>query len=144
MGSLSQTGKYLSCYRWCCIYELSRAFERQEPSSERWSDESKPRIIKRLDALTDEVRNSLEKQGFKGDRVRVERLLNMRFDGTDTSLMALEPDDGSSDFEKTFKAAYKQEFGFLLESKNIIIDDIKVRTTLRFAMSGNTLTGTTT
>lgn len=51
----------------------------------------------------------------------------MRFDGTDTSLMALEPDDGSNDFEKSFKTAYKQEFGFLLESKNIIIDDIKVR-----------------
>lgn len=104
-----------------------RAFERQEPSSERWSDESKSRIVKRLDALTDEVKTSLEKQGFKGDRVRVERLLNMRFDGTDTSLMALEPDDGSNDFEKSFKTAYKQEFGFLLESKNIIIDDIKVR-----------------
>ncbi|KAF8603357.1 5-oxoprolinase [Ceratobasidium sp. AG-I] len=104
-----------------------RAFERQEPASERWSDESKSRIVKRLDALTNEVRISLEKQGFKGDRVKVERLLNMRFDGTDTSLMALEPDDGSSDFEKSFKTAYKQEFGFLLDSKNIIIDDIKVR-----------------
>ncbi|KAG8764220.1 hypothetical protein FRC12_008224 [Ceratobasidium sp. 428] len=104
-----------------------RAFERQEPSSESWSPDSKPRIIKRLDTLTEQVKSSLEKQGFKGDRVRVERLLNMRFDGTDTALMALEPEDGSGDFEKTFRAAYKQEFGFLLEGKNIIIDDIKVR-----------------
>jgi 5-oxoprolinase (ATP-hydrolysing) len=103
-----------------------RAFERQEPSSENWSEESKPRILKRLDTLTEEVKSSLEKQGFKGDRVRVERLLNMRFDGTDTALMVLEPEDGSHDFEKTFKRAYKQEFGFLLETKNIIIDDIKV------------------
>ncbi|KAB5592303.1 5-oxoprolinase [Ceratobasidium theobromae] len=104
-----------------------RAFERQEPSSESWSEESKPRITKRLDALTEEVRSSLEKQGFKGDCVRAERLLNMRFNGTDTALMVLEPGDGSHDFEKAFKHAYKQEFGFLLETKNIIIDDIKVR-----------------
>ena len=73
------------------------------------------------------VQSSLEKQGFKGDRVRIERLLNMRFDGTDTALMVLEPDDGSHDFEGAFKKAYKQEFGFLLETKRIIIDDIKVR-----------------
>ncbi|KAL5638868.1 hypothetical protein ACGC1H_003282 [Rhizoctonia solani] len=104
-----------------------RAYERQEPSSENWSEESKPRLLARLDALTEEVKSSLEKQGFKGDRVRVERLLNMRFDGTDTSLMVLEPEDGTHDFEGTFKHAYKQEFGFLLETKNIIIDDIKVR-----------------
>ncbi|KAG8678334.1 hypothetical protein FRC09_019922, partial [Ceratobasidium sp. 395] len=104
-----------------------RAFERQEPSSESWSPDSKPRIIKRLDTLTEQVKSSLEKQGFKGDRVRVERLLNMRFDGTDTALMALEPEDGSGDFEKTFRAAYKREFGFLLEGKSIIIDDIKPR-----------------
>ncbi|QRV95664.1 5-oxoprolinase [Ceratobasidium sp. AG-Ba] len=104
-----------------------RAFERQEPSSEIWSQDTQPRIIKRLDTLTEQVKSSLEKQGFKGDRVRVERLLNMRFDGTDTALMALEPEDGSGDFGKTFRKAYKQEFGFLLEGKNIIVDDIKVR-----------------
>ncbi|KAG9084404.1 hypothetical protein FS749_005257, partial [Ceratobasidium sp. UAMH 11750] len=104
-----------------------RAFEKQEPSSESWSAESKPRVIKRLDVLTDQVKSSLEKQGFKGDRVRVECLLNMRFDGTDTALMALEPEDGSGDFEKSFRTAYKQEFGFLLEGKNIIVDDVKVR-----------------
>ncbi|KAG8713991.1 hypothetical protein FRC11_010258 [Ceratobasidium sp. 423] len=103
------------------------AYERQEPSSENWSEESKPRLLARLDALTEEVKSSLEKQGFKGDRVRVERLLNMRFDGTDTSLMVLEPENGSHDFEGAFKRAYKQEFGFLLETKNIIIDDIKAR-----------------
>ncbi|KAJ1303897.1 hypothetical protein OPQ81_008309 [Rhizoctonia solani] len=104
-----------------------RAYERQEPSSEYWSEESKPRLLGRLDALTSEVKSSLQNQGFKGDRVRVERLLNMRFDGTDTALMVLEPEDGNHDFEGAFKRAYKQEFGFLLETKKIIIDDIKVR-----------------
>lgn len=49
----------------------------------------------------------------------------MRFDGTDTSLMVLEK-GGEASFEVEFKKQYKAEFGFLLEEKNIIIDDIKV------------------
>lgn len=66
----------------------------------------------------------------------------MRFDGTDTALMVLqeekdakksakETNDAQEDeeggFEATFKRQYKAEFGFLLEEKNIIVDDIKVR-----------------
>lgn len=31
------------------------------------------------------------------------------------------------DFEKAFKRMYKSEFGFLLDSKNIVVDDLKVR-----------------
>ena len=56
-------------------------------------------------------------------------MLNMRFEGTDTALMVLpnEKDgDGNEDFEAAFKRVYKAEFGFLLETKTIIVDDIKV------------------
>ena len=56
-------------------------------------------------------------------------MLNMRFEGTDTALMVLSgPDDGhgDEDFEATFKKVYRAEFGFLLETKSIIVDDIKV------------------
>lgn len=53
----------------------------------------------------------------------------MRFDGTDTALMVLPgPEDGEGeDFLTAFKRVYKSEFGFLLETKNIIVDDIRVR-----------------
>lgn len=53
----------------------------------------------------------------------------MRFEGTDTSLMVLpHADDGTGDedFEAAFKRVYKSEFGFLLETKTVIVDDIKV------------------
>lgn len=56
-------------------------------------------------------------------------MLNMRFEGTDTALMVLpnEKDgNGKEDFEAAFKRVYKSEFGFLLETKSIIVDDIKV------------------
>jgi 5-oxoprolinase (ATP-hydrolysing) len=65
--------------------------------------------------------------------VKVERMLNMRFDGTDTSLMVLAESDGQEegqqekeDFLGAFRKAYKSEFGFLLDEKNVVVDDIKV------------------
>lgn len=51
----------------------------------------------------------------------------MRFDGTDTSIMVLDPSDGSHDFAGEFRRQHKEEFGFLLEGKAIIVDDLKVR-----------------
>jgi len=64
----------------------------------------------------------------------------MRWEGTDTALMVLGGEktaDGGKggerenhskeDFEAEFKRVYKEQFGFLLEGKKIIVDDIKVR-----------------
>ena len=79
--------------------------------------------------MTKDVCTELEKQGFEGTRIHIERMLNMRFEGTDTALMILPNDqdgDRTEDFEAAFKRAYKQEFGFLLDTKSIIVDDIKV------------------
>ena len=115
----------------------SSAYELQEPSSTFYSAQNKPTLIARLDKLTADVRRELKQQGFEGDRVVVERMLNMRFEGTDTALMVL-PDpkdgDGREDFEAAFKRVYMAEFGFLLETKSIIVDDIKVRTSPYFRL----------
>jgi 5-oxoprolinase (ATP-hydrolysing) len=60
-------------------------------------------------------------------------MLNMRFDGTDTALMVLPgegkdeiDEDGAPDYLKAFQRAYKEEFGFLLDTKRVMVDDIKV------------------
>jgi len=50
----------------------------------------------------------------------------MRFEGTDTSLMVL-PTSEEEDYLDAFKRVYKSEFGFVLEGKPVIVDDIKVR-----------------
>lgn len=106
------------------------AFELQEPSSTFYTTENRGTLKARLNRLDAEVREELGRQGFKGEHVHTERLLNMRFEGTDTALMVL-PDtqdgDGDEDFEAAFKRVYKAEFGFLLETKTIIVDDVKVR-----------------
>ncbi|KZP16432.1 hypothetical protein FIBSPDRAFT_1047517 [Athelia psychrophila] len=107
-----------------------RAFERQEPCSRQLSASTSSFFIARLDALEAEVRAELRKQGFEGTRVRTERMLNMRFKGTDTALMVLPHVDeggGKEDFVAAFKRVYMAEFGFLLEDKGIAVDDIKVR-----------------
>ncbi|KAJ9474111.1 5-oxoprolinase [Pseudozyma hubeiensis] len=107
-----------------------RVFEEQEPCSETWEGEgsgSQKRISKRVDELRSKVSNELEAQGFKGDRIQLQTLLNLRYEGTDTALMTLQPENGGWDFERVFVDKYKQEFGFVLEDKNIIVDDIRVK-----------------
>ncbi|KAN0078480.1 Hydantoinase/oxoprolinase domain containing protein [Tylopilus felleus] len=107
-----------------------RAYELQEPSSAFYSSSTRASLLARLDKLTSDVREELARQGFEGDRVIVERMLNMRFEGTDTALMVLpsaSDGNGNEDFGAAFKRIYKSEFGFLLETKTIIVDDVKVR-----------------
>ncbi|KAF8307670.1 5-oxoprolinase [Clavulina sp. PMI_390] len=107
-----------------------RAFELQEPASETYSSSSLPKLLSRLDALSQSVKHQLiHEQGFAEERIVLERLLNMRFDGTDTALMVLQEGDGveAAGFEEAFKRMYRSEFGFVLEGKAIIVDDVKVR-----------------
>ncbi len=107
-----------------------RVFEHQEPSSDTWegeNGEARKRIEKRVDQLRSKVQKELEAQGFKSDRIELQTLLNLRYEGTDTALMTLQPEGGKWDFERVFVEKYKQEFGFVLEDKNIIVDDIRVR-----------------
>ena len=103
----------------------------QEPSSTFYTAQNRSTLKSRLDKLDTEVRAELKRQGFEDDRIHTERMLNMRFEGTDTALMVLPSDkdgDGQEDFEAAFKWVYKAEFGFLLETKTVIVDDVKVRT----------------
>jgi 5-oxoprolinase (ATP-hydrolysing) len=96
--------------------------------------------------MTQQVRTELQNQGFESRRIHVERMLNMRFEGTDTALMVVTEKDGDrkdgvggdasgdefEDFEAAFKKIYKSQFGFLLDTKSIIVDDIKVFFSLPF------------
>ncbi|KAF8063458.1 Hydantoinase/oxoprolinase-domain-containing protein [Lyophyllum atratum] len=104
-----------------------RVYELQEPCSTFYTRNNKESLTARLDKMTNDVKAQLTEQGFEAKRVYVERMLNMRFEGTDTALMVLAEADGKEDFEEAFNKAYRSEFGFLLDTKSIIVDDIKVR-----------------
>lgn len=82
-------------------------------------------MTKQLDRLSQVVSKELKRQGFPEDKIRLDRMLNMRFDGTDTALLVTLRND--SEGVEQFKKAYKEQFGFVLDA-NLIVDDIKVRT----------------
>ena len=104
-----------------------RVYELQEPSSATYSDSTRSSLMSRLDSLQEKTTKVLRDQGFSEDKIQAERYMNMRFDGTDTSIMVLDPSDGPQDFGSAFKKQHKEEFGFLLEDKAIVVDDLKVR-----------------
>jgi 5-oxoprolinase (ATP-hydrolysing) len=130
MVSLSPTGEFrLSCHHYLQLTSSDSAYELQEPSSTFYSPSTRPTLTSRLNTLTSNVRSELQRQGFTPNRIKTERMLNMRFEGTDTSLMVLPQDtdgDGEEDFEAAFRRVYKAEFGFLLEGQSVSVDDIKV------------------
>jgi len=102
-------------------------YEIQEPASTFYTAENMPTLSSRLDVLTEATRKELEDQGFAPAHIRTERLLNMRFNGTDTALMVLPEAGKNENYLDAFRRTYKAEFGFLLDEARIIVDDIKVR-----------------
>lgn len=99
--------------------------ESLEPSSEVFSQESQPKLKERLAALEENVKKELLDQGFKEENLRYERYLNMRYRGTNTSLMILEPPSGN--FEEAFLEQHLTEFSFTVPGRPIFIDDLRVR-----------------
>lgn len=77
--------------------------------------------------MVDKAEDDLAKQGFSKDRISSETFLNCRYHGTSTQLMIEQPQDG--DYEKKFFDEHKREFGFNLDKRNILVDDIRVRAT---------------
>jgi 5-oxoprolinase (ATP-hydrolysing) len=81
-----------------------------------------------LQDLEAEAKAELHKLGFSDDRITVKYFLNLRYSGTDTAIMtgSTRAEGQDTDFRAIFEAHYKREFGFLLESRNLLIDDVRV------------------
>ncbi|KAL6786052.1 hypothetical protein ACKKBG_A01200 [Auxenochlorella protothecoides x Auxenochlorella symbiontica] len=99
--------------------------EAQEPAATSLSEGSLTQLHQRLDALEAEVTGQLEAQGFGRGQIECERYLNLRYNGTDVPIMTLTPEDGN--FAAAFETGYKREFGFVLEGRDIVVDDVRVR-----------------
>ncbi|KAH7311329.1 Hydantoinase B/oxoprolinase-domain-containing protein [Stachybotrys elegans] len=99
--------------------------ENQEPVALVFSDKSLSELSTRLQNLSARGAQDLGSQGFEADSIEHESFLNMRYQGSDTSLMIAMP--GSiSEFGAAFTARHAQEFGFS-QSRDILVDDIRVR-----------------
>lgn len=99
--------------------------EAQEPSAATLSSTVLPELNRRLDALQAQTTGRLQQQGFTEHQVHCQRFLNLRYDGTDVPIMTPSPEDG--DFAVAFEQAYQREFGFKLERRAILVDDLRVR-----------------
>jgi 5-oxoprolinase (ATP-hydrolysing) len=99
--------------------------ESQEPvSSDYLSSHSS--LLQRFDDMAATATEEMQGQGFPSSQVRHEQYLNMRYEGSDTSLMILRP-ESSSDFLDEFRERHRREFNFNSE-RPILVDDIRVRT----------------
>lgn len=76
-----------------------------------------------LDELQDSAESDLRHRGFQPEDLNTSRYLNLRFQGTDVALMVAAED--MSAYQTEFLDMYRQEFGFVLHDRDIIVDDAR-------------------
>lgn len=101
--------------------------EEQEPTAEVYStkDGISERAKERLQFLANKASQALVGQGYDTSNIVVEEYLNMRYEGTDNAIMIQR--DENVPFDQAFEALYQREFGFVLQGREILIDDYRVR-----------------
>ncbi|PLB43363.1 hypothetical protein P170DRAFT_459786 [Aspergillus steynii IBT 23096] len=100
--------------------------EAQEPVNETYTEASLKILNGRLSLLQTKVHQKLVEQGIHSNSISYQSYLNMRYQGTETSIMVLKPEDG--DFKEEFKKAHLREFAFLFpDERPIFVDDVRVR-----------------
>lgn len=106
--------------------------EVQEPCSVVFGEQEKNGLLERLEDLKKKASVVLYDQGFSEIDICYEEYLNMRYHGTESALMIANPGKNAfgqeeNAFGMAFVSQHKQEFGFNLPDRDIIIDDIRVR-----------------
>ncbi|KAF4464230.1 hydantoinase B oxoprolinase [Fusarium albosuccineum] len=100
--------------------------EAQEPCNEVLTSETMPKISARHDHLRQTGTKALLDQGVDQAAIKHEVYLNLRYRGSDTTLMILEPADGN--WKREFIAEHLREFSFKLpDDREVLVDDIRVR-----------------
>ena len=100
--------------------------EAQEPVNETYTTSSHKYLKDRLSKLRGQVRQQLIDQGIRETDIAYEMYLNMRYQGTETSIMVLQPPNG--DFAEEFRKTHLREFSFCFpDDKPIYVDDVRVR-----------------
>ncbi|XP_056378851.1 5-oxoprolinase isoform X1 [Hyla sarda] len=110
--------------------------EAQEPCSTVYGKDSFLFLEERIAALETQCIEALQQQGFQRSQIDTESFLHLRYERTDCALMCSakgHPETPDScrvgDFKEAFTARYMKEFGFTIPSRNIVVDDIRVRGT---------------
>ncbi|MRV75206.1 5-oxoprolinase [Duganella sp. FT92W] len=78
----------------------------------------------RLDALGQEARGELLRQGVADERIALIDRVHLRYEGTDSALIVLFGSLG--DMQAQFEAAYRKRFSFLMPHKALVIEAVSV------------------
>jgi 5-oxoprolinase (ATP-hydrolysing) len=100
--------------------------ENQMPDSAVFTDAAADRIDNRLEILREKGLRALAHQGFLPGQIEHELFLNMRYKGSDTTLMISKPEDPALTFADGFVERHRREFGFT-QPRDIVVEDIRVR-----------------
>lgn len=100
--------------------------EAQRPHSQVYSLDAMKSYLSIFEELRAQIEISIEEQGVKRSSIAFEHYLNMRYQGTETSMMILAEPNG--DFKAEFLSKHLQEFNFNFPpDRPILIDDVRVR-----------------
>lgn len=77
--------------------------------------------------LIEDSKESLTEQGFSENDMKFERILHMRYDRTDAIIFCSDLDGTftEKDFVEDFEKHYRREFGFVIQDREIIVDDVR-------------------
>ena len=67
----------------------------------------------------------LKLEGFKSHQITFERYVNLRYSGSDTMIMILEPEDG--DYSSAFIKEHQREFSSTLPNRKVLVENLRVR-----------------
>lgn len=104
--------------------------EERKPCSEILANPVQPHIRVEFDELEAKTTKSIREMDPTCKSIESNYFLNLRYEGSDTSLMIEKPSE-SWDFATKFTDQHHHEFGFTPTGRAIIIDDIRVRTTAK-------------
>jgi 5-oxoprolinase (ATP-hydrolysing) len=99
--------------------------DRQEPAGAVELETSRDSLLRRLRRLAGRTASELSNKGWPPESVSCTSYLNLRYEGTDTSFMIREPED--RDYRRAMSQRYRREFGFDLESRGLLVDDLRAR-----------------
>ncbi|KAF2141015.1 uncharacterized protein K452DRAFT_319288 [Aplosporella prunicola CBS 121167] len=100
--------------------------EAQEPVNVVYANQAILDLDTKLETLRSTVQQNLWEQGVKTEDMSYEYYLNMRYRGTETAMMILQPVNGN--FKEAFLEQHLREFNFVFpEARDVLVDDVRVR-----------------
>ncbi|KAH7310834.1 Hydantoinase B/oxoprolinase-domain-containing protein [Stachybotrys elegans] len=86
-------------------------------------------LDERLKDLESKATEKLLADGTSAEAIRFEHFLNLRYVGSDTTLMICRPKSGT--WADAFTAEHKRQFSFVMAGRDILVENIRVRATAK-------------